>query len=86
MKTKLFSAVFVAAAAGALVVAPAMGSALAGTPLPAHQQSGNPDWGGYNNPGWRNPHNDDWHCDRHGNWHNDQHDRGGHPDRRCHSW
>ncbi|MBU3064204.1 hypothetical protein KO481_22050 [Nocardia sp. NEAU-G5] len=87
MKTKLFGTLFVATAAGALLVAPAVGSALAEAPMPAHQQSNeSPDWGGYNNPGWRNPHNDDWRCDRHGNWHNDQHDQWGRPDGRCHTW
>lgn len=91
---------FIAAAAGALIVGPMVGTASATAITPAHQDTGSAggpgpdqgqggDWGGYNRPGWTDPgdpYHQDWHCDRHGNWHNDEHDQWGHRDDRCRNW
>ncbi len=87
MRKKL-SATFIALTAGALLIGPVTGAAVAApsNALPAQQDN---DWGGHNNPGWHDPHDpfrNDWHCDRHGFWHNDQHDGWGHRDQRCHRW
>ncbi|MFE3953431.1 hypothetical protein ACFXPS_04500 [Nocardia sp. NPDC059091] len=89
---------FIAAAAGALIAGPTIGTASAATIAPAHKDTGSAgwgdqgqggDWGGYNRPGWTDPgdpwHND-WHCDRHGNWHDDERDQWGRHDDRCRAW
>gem|GEM_PF-2694394 len=89
MKKRLFSTLFIAVSTGALVAAPAMGSALAAAPIPVHQQPPGSDWGGFGRPGWSDPHDpwhSDWHCDRHGRWHTNEHDQWGHQDGRCHVW
>lgn len=52
MRNILLSGLFIAATTGALVAAPAAGSALAAPAIPAHQQFQVPGWGGYDNPGW----------------------------------
>ncbi|MCU1646278.1 MAG: hypothetical protein JWN03_6553 [Nocardia sp.] len=93
MKPKLFTTLFAAAAAGAMLVVPAMGTAAAAAPT-AHQSPwdhdrDDNDWGGFNRPGWADPNDpwrNDWHCDRHGRWHDHERDRWGHDDGRCHAW
>ncbi|WP_319943921.1 hypothetical protein [Nocardia aurantia] len=94
MKRKLIGTLFVAAASGALVAGPMVGSALADVPGWAHRQppgpgGPGPDWGGFDRPGWADPADpfrNDWHCDRHGRWHDDEHDGWGHDDGRCRAW
>jgi hypothetical protein len=91
VKSTLLTSLFIATAAGALMV-PAIGSAAAETPALVHQHPRFDDdddiWWGFEHPGWFDPDDHwhtDWHCDRHGRWHDDEHDRWGHDDfDRCH--
>ncbi|WP_405490308.1 hypothetical protein [Nocardia sp. NBC_00511] len=98
MKSRIIGTLFVAAASGALIAGPMIGTASAAVPTlqqdwnhgwDNHDHDRDGDWGGFNRPGWADPNDpwrNDWHCDRHGNWHWDEHDHDGHHDDRCRAW
>jgi hypothetical protein len=97
--TRRLAGGILAAAAGALILAPVATAATPAHTVVTHQQPpgwgapppgwhGDPGWGW--RPGWHDPHspfpNDPWQCDRHGYFHFGPNDHWGRPDPRCHAW